>query len=308
MPLTDELRARIDTTIRENRVLLFMKGTPEQPQCGFSATVVGILNNVVSDYETIDVLQNQDIREGIKEYSQWPTIPQLYVDGEFVGGCDVIQEMYARGELHETFGLEAPEPVTPEITVSDAAADAIRSVQEQNNGAPVHLKIDAGFNHQFSLAPAKGFEVAVAVNGVEILMDPDSARRADGLVLDMGEGPQGAGFSIMNPNAPPPVAQMTVQELKAKLDAGEPVQLFDVREDHEREVARIEGARALDEDAVRDIDSLPRDALLVFHCHTGVRSQQAAEYFRGHGFTNVHNLAGGIDAWSEHVDPAVPRY
>lgn len=308
MPLNEELRSRIEATIAENKVLLFMKGTPAQPQCGFSATVIGILNNLVPDYETINVLENPEVREGIKEFSQWPTIPQLYVEGEFVGGCDVVQQMYATGELHRTFGLEAPELVVPEVSISDAAAEAIRQVQAQNNGAPVHLKIDAGFKHEFSLAPAKGHEVAVTANGIEILMDPDSARRADGLELDMAEGPQGGGFSIANPNAPPPVAQMTVAELKAKLDAGEPVALYDVREEHETATARIEGATRLDEDAVRAIDALPRDALLVFHCHSGVRSQQAAEYFRQQGFTNVHNLAGGIDAWSQEIDPSVPRY
>ena len=99
-----------------------------------------------------------------------------------------------------------------------------------------------------------------------------------------------------------------MEELKAKLDAGESLELFDVREIHERERANIEGSKLLDQSMADYIESLPKDPCLVFHCHSGVRSQQAAEYFRGRGFTNTHNLVGGIDAWSQRIDPEVPRY
>jgi monothiol glutaredoxin len=84
--------------------------------------------------------------------------------------------------------------------------------------------------------------------------------------------------------------------------------LFDVRTPEERAIAHIEGARLLDQEVAKEIEKLPKDSLLVFHCHHGGRSQAAAEHFRDHGFTNVHNLAGGIDAWSVEVDPSVPRY
>ncbi len=92
---------RIQQTIGSNDVLLFMKGNRTFPQCGFSAQVVGVLNHIGVDYETVDVLQDMEIREGIKAYSSWPTIPQLYVKGEFVGGCDIVREMYETGELLE---------------------------------------------------------------------------------------------------------------------------------------------------------------------------------------------------------------
>ena len=308
MSLSNELQSRIEATIASDKVVLFMKGTPQQPQCGFSATVIGILNNVGSDYKTVNVLEDPDIREGIKAFSQWPTIPQLYIDSEFVGGCDVIQQMYTSGELHTSFGLERIEPVTPEIKISDSAGQAIDNVMAQNPGMPVHLKIDKSWNHEFSLSPAKGHEIKVASNGIEILFDLDSAARAQGLELDMTETPDGAGFSIHNPNAPPPVPQMPVEDLKAKLDAGEPLHLFDVREAHERERAQIAGSRLLDEEAAGFIETLAKDAMLVFHCHSGARSQSAADFFRQQGYSNVHNLAGGIDAWSLRIDPDVPRY
>jgi len=88
-----------------------MKGNRRQPQCGFSATVVGILDDLVPDYTTVDVLSNPAIRDGIKAYSSWPTIPQLYVGGEFVGGCDIVRELYGTGELHEKLGVPMPERV-----------------------------------------------------------------------------------------------------------------------------------------------------------------------------------------------------
>ena len=94
---------KIQKIIDENDVLLFMKGTPVMPQCGFSAAVVGVLNHLGVNYKTSNVLQDEEIREGIKEYSDWPTIPQLYVKNEFVGGCDIIREMHENGELTSFF-------------------------------------------------------------------------------------------------------------------------------------------------------------------------------------------------------------
>jgi len=89
----------IADTVQEHPVVLFMKGVPEQPQCGFSATVINILNQVDVEYVAVNVLQNEALRQGVKEFSDWPTIPQLYVKGEFVGGCDILREMYEAGEL-----------------------------------------------------------------------------------------------------------------------------------------------------------------------------------------------------------------
>ena len=90
---------KIQNIIDENDVLLFMKGTPVMPQCGFSAAVVGVLSHMGINYNSVNVLEDPEIREGIKEFSDWPTIPQLYVKKEFVGGCDIVKEMYENGEL-----------------------------------------------------------------------------------------------------------------------------------------------------------------------------------------------------------------
>ena len=108
--IDENIRERIQTEVDSNDVLLFMKGTPVFPQCGFSAAVVQVLSHLQVKFNSVNVLEDMDIREGIKHYSDWPTIPQLYVKGEFVGGCDIIREMYESGELTEMFqthGIEA---------------------------------------------------------------------------------------------------------------------------------------------------------------------------------------------------------
>jgi len=99
MALDDVTRSRIQTAIDADRVVLFMKGTREFPQCGFSARVVQMLDRVVPSYATVDVLADPAIRQGIKDFSSWPTIPQLYVAGELIGGCDIVTEMFQSGEL-----------------------------------------------------------------------------------------------------------------------------------------------------------------------------------------------------------------
>lgn len=96
-----DVQKSIDDAVKANDVLLFMKGTPTFPQCGFSSVVVQVLDYLGVDYQAVNVLEDQDVREGIKAYSDWPTIPQLYVKGEFVGGCDIIKEMFEAGELKD---------------------------------------------------------------------------------------------------------------------------------------------------------------------------------------------------------------
>ena len=99
--MSDDVQTSIDNAVKSNDVLLFMKGTPTFPQCGFSSVVVQVLDYLGVEYQAVNVLDNQDVREGVKTYSDWPTIPQLYVKGEFVGGCDIIKEMFEAGELKE---------------------------------------------------------------------------------------------------------------------------------------------------------------------------------------------------------------
>ena len=98
-----DMKENIKEIIEKNDVCLFMKGTPDAPQCGFSMAVSNILKHLEIKFEGINVLENENIRQGIKDYSDWPTIPQLYVKGEFIGGCDIIKELFEKGELQTIF-------------------------------------------------------------------------------------------------------------------------------------------------------------------------------------------------------------
>lgn len=95
------VKENIDETVQNNDVVIFMKGTPQQPQCGFSDTAVQVLESYGVDIESRDVLQDPDLRQAIKEYSDWPTIPQIYINGEFIGGSDILRELHMKGELEE---------------------------------------------------------------------------------------------------------------------------------------------------------------------------------------------------------------
>ena len=255
----------------------------------------------------MDVLSDPGIRDGIKEYSDWPTIPQLYVKREFVGGCDIVKELYGSGELEEKLGGKSEPVEPPQVVVTERAAKALKAaVQSPTEG--VRFEIDGGYNYGLSIGDRGPNDVVVEAGGVTLLLDRASARRAGGTKIDYVETPQGAAFKIENPNEPPKVRQMAPKELATRLSSGEKLDLFDVRTPGERERAKIDSARFLDRDAEDAIMKMPKDTLLVFHCHHGGRSQSAAEHFLGQGFRNVYNLAGGIDAWSVEVDPTVPRY
>lgn len=115
-----DVKTRIEETIKSNDVVLYMKGTKTMPQCGFSSRVAGVLNYLGVDYVDVNVLADEEIRQGIKDYSDWPTIPQLYVKGEFIGGCDIVTEMTLSGELDQLFDAKG-------ISYSKEAAEQIRA-------------------------------------------------------------------------------------------------------------------------------------------------------------------------------------
>jgi len=307
MTLNDSTREKIENLIQQNRVVLFMKGTPKAPQCGFSSKTVGLLDSILDNYESVDVLEDQEIREGIKVFGDWPTIPQLYIDGELVGGCDIVTAMFNNCELHEMLGVEAPDRTPPEVTITDAAAEKILEAMEGHEGIGLHFAVDAGWQSQFNLAPAEGHEIKIETNGITMLFDLASAQRAQGVVIDWVETMQGAGLTIHLPQAPEPVKQMSVSELKNNLE-NNTVILIDVRGSEERTLASLDAAKPMNSETMQLMEALPKDTALAFICHVGNRSQVAAEHFRKQGFTNVNNVVGGIDAWSKEVDPSVPEY
>lgn len=307
MSLSDSTREKIENIIQKDRVVLFMKGTPQAPMCGFSSKTVGLLDSILSDYASIDVLEDQDIREGIKDFGNWPTIPQLYIDGELVGGCDIVSAMFNSCELHEMLGIEAPDRTPPEVTITDAAAEKIRESMAGHEGIGLHFAIDASWQSTFNVAPAEGHEVKVEANGITFLFDLASAQRAKGAVIDWKVSLDGEGLAINLPQAPKPVYQMSVDELRQALD-DDSVILIDVRGKEERDLASIAAAKPMEGSLMQEIEAMPKDTALAFICHVGNRSQVAAEHLRKQGFSNVSNIAGGIDAWAKQIDSSVSTY
>ncbi len=309
MSLSAETRARIEQLLADNPVVLFMKGRPGAPQCGFSAKAAGILDGLVGRYAHVDVLSDPELREGIKLYGQWPTIPQLYVRGELLGGSDIIQQMHDSGELHEALGLPAPDRTPPPVEISERAAEAIRgALANAGDGEVLHVSVDPRFNARFELRPAAGSEIVAESAGIRLHFDLASAPRAHGLRIDWVEDVRGAGLAIHNPNAPAAVKSMTVQQLHDHVIAGT-IDVIDVRPADARAFAPFPYPHeVLDEDSRERLEALPKDLPIAFLCHHGVSSRQAAEYFRGLGFHDLHNVEGGIDAWSRQIDPKVPLY
>lgn len=309
MSLSPDTRARIEGILAANHVVLFMKGNPDMPQCGFSAKAAGILKGLVPSFGHVDVLSDPEVREGIKVFGQWPTIPQLYVGGELLGGSDIIEQMLNSGELHQMLGLPAPDRSPPAIEITPAAAEAIsRALESGDDGAVLHLSVDPRFNARFELKPASGNEVVTEAAGIRLHLDLASVPRARGLRIDWVEDARGAGLAIHNPNAPATVKPMGVQQLHDHIIAGT-IDVIDVRPAAERALAPFPHPHdVLDEDSRERLEALPKDLPLAFLCHHGNSSRQAAEYFRGLGFHDLYNVEGGIDAWSAQIDPSVPRY
>ncbi len=303
MSLDPVIRDRIDAIVKNHHVVLFMKGDRKQPMCGFSAATSRILNDLLPDYHTVDVLADPDIRAGIKEYGNWPTIPQLYVEGELVGGADIVGQMYASGELNTLFGLPAPDRTPPTITITDKAVDAIRDGMANAGSAVLFLEVGSDHRAGFRLGDAGEHDIVATANGLEVHFDPGSARRADGVTIDWVETVQGAGLSLRFPGATE-VKPMQVAELKERLDAGT-ITLIDVRPAAAREkLPPLPQARILEEEGYAAIHALPKDTQLAFICMKGISSKDVAGQFAAHGFENVYSVEGGMTAWAEEIDAA----
>jgi len=305
----NDVKTRIEGLLKEAPVVLFMKGNRRFPQCGFSATVVQLLDGILPDYKTVNVLDDPDIRQGVKDFSNWPTVPQLYVGGEFVGGCDIVKDMYASGDLHQTLGVSKEDIKPPTIQITESAAEELKAALAQaDEGDAITISIDAHFEHALNLGVPAAMDVPVTAAGITVFFDPASAKRAEGMSIDFVEEANQAGFKIENPQAPPKVNAISAEALSKKLKDGAIKEFYDVRPQEERDIASISAAKPMSETTMQHIMGLPKDTPLAFHCHHGQRSLSACEHFRQEGFTEVYNLVGGIAAWSKDVDPDVPGY
>jgi monothiol glutaredoxin len=307
MSLSPATRARIESLLADHHVVLFMKGTRLAPQCGFSAAAADRLNALLDDYHSVDVLADEEIRAGIKEFGQWPTIPQLYIGGELVGGADIVQTMFDSGELHRVLGVAAPDRTPPQLTISDAAVEKVRAALADAGDAKLFLVVDGRFQPQFQLREPGDHDIVTVANGLEVRFDAASAQRARGASIDWTRTPHGEGLAIFLPQAPQAIRSLDVHQLKQRMQAGD-ITVVDVRPEQDRAFAPFAGAEPFTPETHARLTALPKDAALAFICHHGNSSRNAAEHFREHGFTNLWNVEGGIDAWSVEIDPSIPRY
>ena len=307
MSIDPNLRTRIDALMQRHPVLLFMKGSPDAPQCGFSARAVAALGDAGADFAHVDVLADPELREGIKAYGDWPTIPQLYIGGELVGGSDIIEQMAASGELHAALGLQPPDRTPPQVTVSPAAALMLRqAIADAGGDVVVTIDVDPHYRTRLHLASRTEHGIDVDADGVPLHFDAGSARRAHGLSIDFADDARGRGLVIDNPNAPKPVRDLAPAEAADRVRAST-LTLVDVRPPAERALAEAPVPCLHMDAGVGSLEALDKATPIAFLCHAGGRSAQAAEHFRKLGFREVYNIAGGIDAWAAH-DPSIPRY
>jgi rhodanese-related sulfurtransferase/Fe-S cluster assembly iron-binding protein IscA len=185
---------------------------------------------------------------------------------------------------------------------------ALEAYADDGSGDLLRLEVSSDFKYELYFGPKKAGDFEVKAGGLTILVDRASAKRANGITIEWVETADGGAFRIDNPAEPPSVKPLSVTELKAWLDRGDKLEIFDVRGDDERARAKIDAAKKFDESAEAYVRTLPKSTTIVMQCHHGGRSRRAAERLVAEGFTRVYNLEGGIDAWSVKVDPKVARY
>jgi monothiol glutaredoxin len=307
MSLDPALRSRIESILNANRVVLFMKGQPSMPQCGFSAKAVGALQDLGVEFAHVNVLADQEIREGIKAYGDWPTIPQLYIDGELVGGSDIVLQMAASGELSSVLGLAAPDRTPPSITVTPAAVEMLKGALADARALPCSCPSTPVSSRTSSwprttkarsppsptaCACSSTWPAPVAPTASPSTGWTTSAARAWPSTTRTRPSRCRKSACAMPTTWCVPATSpwwTCARPTSAIAAVGVPFKTFDGN-----------GRAAL--------EALPKDTALAFMCHHGGRSAQAAEQFRALGFTKVFNVTGGINAWSEDVDNGVPKY
>ncbi len=186
---------KIEEQLEQHNTVLFMKGSKAAPQCGFSAKVVSILEGIIDSFHTVDVLLDSQLKEDLKIFSDWPTFPQLFVNKEFIGGCDLVEQLFYSGELYELLGgKKGAKDTTPEIHVSEEAAVVIKEGVDRSENEVLHLTIDQSFNHDFQIAPRNPSKIRVLAGGVEMYLDQESLNRASGLKIGMTDRENEYGF------------------------------------------------------------------------------------------------------------------
>jgi len=291
--MTEELRAKLQSMVDSHDVVLFMKGTRQQPQCGFSNRVVSILEELEIDYQTYNVFSDPDIRSGMKDFSMWPTFPQLYIKQEFVGGCDLVTEMMQSGELPGMLGVTLEDVEPPTVHCSPNILNLFKESLATHGGG-IHIDVSKNFQYDIFIGPKSNGQVESIVDGVPFYFSRGSAKRANGISLDFKDGDNG-GVLIDNPNEPK-FEDIAVSDVEAWVADNPTAKVYQIGVTAEQV---LPFATLLDANAHQEIGQLPKDHPIAFMCVMGVRSQHAAKDLAFQGYSNVFNIVGGLTAWNE---------
>lgn len=291
--MTEELRAKLQAMVDSHDVVLFMKGTRQQPQCGFSNRVVSILEELEIDYQTYNVFSDPDIRSGMKDFSMWPTFPQLYIKQEFVGGCDLVTEMMQSGELPGMLGVTLEDVEPPTVHCSPNILNLFKESLATHGGG-IHIDVSKNFQYDIFIGPKSNGQVESIVDGVPFYFSRGSAKRANGISLDFKDGDNG-GVLIDNPNEPK-FEDIAVSDVEAWVADNPTAKVYQIGVTADQV---LPFATLLDASAHQEIGQLPKDHPIAFMCVMGVRSQHAAKDLAFQGYSNVFNIVGGLTAWNE---------
>ncbi len=280
---------QVEAAISSDDVVVFMKGTREAPSCGFSAQIVEVLNHLLPNYSTFDVRNDPLLRQAVKSRSGWPTFPQLYIRGEFVGGSDIAKELFVTGELAARLGLARTELPDPELRVSRPALDALERLAA---GEPIRLELDAQGDANLSVSTKQPSDIEIPVERVRFVLDVLTASRVDGLRIDYVSEP--GGFVLTRPTtvglSAPQVAEMLASEQNAPL-------LVDCRTLAEFRQATLPKAEHLTRDLLHSLSTGAEGRRVVFFCRNGNRAQNVAEHFSIMWAKPALYLKGGLEGW-----------
>ncbi len=277
-------------------IVVFLKGTRQQPTCRFSGQLVELLDTLLPEYAAFDIKADPEVKAAAMELSGWDAFPQFFIGGRFIGGVDVAKEWFVTGELARRLGVEQPELPTPQIHLSVPAHEALaKSVQ----GSPVRIDRDARKTLRLAVSRRNSSDLAVKLGEITFVFDVVVARHLDGLRIDWLQEP--GGFVLRTPADS--VRDLAPRELSERLSKGDNLQVVDVRTLAEFRRGHLMCSQFLTKDTFADLLALDRRTPLVFVCQEGTRSRNSAEHFVAEGFVEVYRLEGGLDRWQQELGP-----
>lgn len=310
MTLSAADRQRIETLLRAHRLVVFMNGAPDAPERFFSHKICRLLDGLGLDYAYVDVSADSKLREQIKAYGGLQAIPQLYLDGQPLGGNEVVEQMAGADELHAALGLPVPDRTPPAVRLTPAAAEFLRGVvRGKGEGTVVDIAVDPQFRSSLRFGPRRNDAIAAEMDGVALQFDLASARRAEGLSIDWQDVERGPSLLLSHPRAPvpKPVRWISPSEADARVRAGT-LTIVDLRREEERALARLSVPFLYLDEGTHEIRHMPPQAPLAVLCHRGERCWHGAQHLVQLGHRDVYAIEGGIDAWAADVDASIPRY